>query len=70
MDKVQKLSNSECYTPSSEPIRIYLCNRYGPGIYPSFVFFNFLEHWTMDEVQKLSNSECYAPSSEPIKIDV
>jgi hypothetical protein len=24
MDKVQKLINSECYTPSSEPIRIYL----------------------------------------------
>jgi hypothetical protein len=24
MDKVQKLNNSECYTPSSEPIRIYL----------------------------------------------
>jgi hypothetical protein len=24
MDKVQKHSNSECYTPSSEPIRIYL----------------------------------------------
>jgi hypothetical protein len=23
MDKVQKPSNSECYTPSSEPIRIY-----------------------------------------------
>jgi hypothetical protein len=22
MDKVQKLSNSECYTPSSEPFRI------------------------------------------------
>jgi hypothetical protein len=25
-----------CYTPSSEPFRIYLYNRYGPGIYPSF----------------------------------
>jgi hypothetical protein len=24
MDKVQKPSNPECYTPSSEPIRIYL----------------------------------------------
>jgi hypothetical protein len=24
MDKVQKPSNSECYTPSSEPFRIYL----------------------------------------------
>jgi hypothetical protein len=24
MARVQKLSNSECYTPSSEPIRIYL----------------------------------------------
>jgi hypothetical protein len=23
MDKVQKPSNSECYTPSSEPFRIY-----------------------------------------------
>jgi hypothetical protein len=23
MDKVQKLSNSECYTPPSEPFRIY-----------------------------------------------
>jgi hypothetical protein len=26
MDKVQKLSNSECYTLSSEPFRIYLFN--------------------------------------------
>jgi hypothetical protein len=24
MDKVQKPINSECYTPSSEPIRIYM----------------------------------------------
>jgi hypothetical protein len=24
MDKVQKLSNFECYTPSSEPFRIYI----------------------------------------------
>jgi hypothetical protein len=24
MDSVQKPSNSECYTPSSEPFRIYL----------------------------------------------
>jgi hypothetical protein len=23
MDKVRKLSNSECYTPSSEPFRFY-----------------------------------------------
>jgi hypothetical protein len=43
MDKVQKLSNSECYTPSSEPIRIYFCNRYGPGIYPSFRKFERLK---------------------------
>jgi hypothetical protein len=26
MDKVQKLSSNECYTPSSEPFRIYECN--------------------------------------------
>jgi hypothetical protein len=25
MDKVQKPINSECYTPSSEPIRINIC---------------------------------------------
>jgi hypothetical protein len=24
MEKVQKPSNSECYTPSSEPFRIYM----------------------------------------------
>jgi hypothetical protein len=33
---VRKPSSSVCYTPSSEPYRIYLYNRYGPGIYPSF----------------------------------
>jgi hypothetical protein len=27
MDKVQKPTNSECYTPSSEPIRIYMIER-------------------------------------------
>jgi hypothetical protein len=26
MEKAQKPSNSECYTPSSEPFRIYLDN--------------------------------------------
>jgi hypothetical protein len=36
MDKVYKPSNSECRTTSSEPFRIYLCNRYGLGIYPFF----------------------------------
>jgi hypothetical protein len=35
-----------------------------------FVFFNFLEYWTMDRVQKLSNSECYTPSSELIRIEM
>jgi hypothetical protein len=29
MDKVQKLSNSECYTPSSGPTRIYLIESSG-----------------------------------------
>jgi hypothetical protein len=33
IDKVQKPSNSECYTPSSEPFIIYLLNRYGSDIY-------------------------------------
>jgi hypothetical protein len=36
MDKVQKPSNSECHTPSSESFRIYLYNWYGPSIFPSF----------------------------------
>jgi hypothetical protein len=36
MDRVRKPNISVCYTPSSEPYSIYLYNRYGPGIYPSF----------------------------------
>jgi hypothetical protein len=36
MDTDQNLSNSECHTPSSEPFRIYLYKRYGPGIYTCF----------------------------------
>jgi hypothetical protein len=36
MEKVQKPSNSECYTPSSEPFRICLYNWYEPGTYHSF----------------------------------
>jgi hypothetical protein len=31
MDKVQKLNNSECYTPLSEPIRIELRTVYPSG---------------------------------------
>jgi hypothetical protein len=34
--KVRKPNISVCYTPSSEPYSIYLYNRYGPCIYPSF----------------------------------
>jgi hypothetical protein len=36
--------------PSSEPFRIYLNNRYGPGIYLSFR--KLKKIWTMDKVQK------------------
>jgi hypothetical protein len=36
MDRVQKLNNPNCNTPSTEPYRIELYNRYGPGTYPSF----------------------------------
>jgi hypothetical protein len=36
MDKVQKPSNPERHTPSSEePFKVYLYNPYGPGIYPN-----------------------------------
>jgi hypothetical protein len=35
MDKVHEPSDSECHTPTSEPFRFYMCNLYGPRIYPS-----------------------------------
>jgi hypothetical protein len=54
-------SNSECYTPSSGPFRIYLYNQYGRGIYPSL-------RKLMNKVQKPCNSECYPPSSEPFRV--
>jgi hypothetical protein len=34
----------------------------------NFVFYSFLEHWTIVKVQKPSNSECYIPSSELFRI--
>jgi hypothetical protein len=44
MDKVQNKPNSSVqHTPSSESFQVYLCNRYGPGIYPSFRKLEYLK---------------------------
>jgi hypothetical protein len=45
MDKGQNPSNSECYTPSSEPFRMYKCNNgFSNKIKPLHVSANDAHH--------------------------
>jgi hypothetical protein len=52
MDKVQKPSSPECHIPSSESFKVYLCNRYGPGIHPSI---RKLEHLKIQLAKTLNH---------------
>jgi hypothetical protein len=71
MDKVQKPSDSECYTPSSKPFRFNGVCFFLPspedGTKSSFrnvVLSSYLELRTMDNVQKCNDSKHLCLSSD------
>jgi hypothetical protein len=71
MERVQKKPNSSVqHTPSSESFQVYLCNRYGPGIYPSFRCGLLSSTYkTMERVQNKPNSSVqHTPSSESFQV--
>jgi hypothetical protein len=58
MDKVQKPSNSECYTPSSEPFRLGLSNAVPMIYFPGTLFYSagFNVNQNFKEKMFLNNS--------------